>query len=92
MRTRLGAGHRPPARATWLSVVYAVSAAVAFALGLVVGRWWAVLAGVAFGVWVGLTSGVEEVPAWFLGVAYGAVTVASAGLGVVTRRVLQRGP
>jgi hypothetical protein len=55
------------------------------ALGMLF-RWWALGAAAAFGVWIGLTTSVDEVPAWFLGVAYALFVSLGVALGVAARR------
>ena len=58
---------------------------VGLALGFLVGRWWIVLAPVAFGVWVATASDVE-IPPWALGLAYAVAGVAGTAVGVFIRR------
>lgn len=55
-------------------------------MGLLVGRWWIVLAPLAFGVWVAAASDVDEVPPWFLGLAYALAGGIAAVVGVFIRR------
>jgi hypothetical protein len=62
--------------------VYLVSMAGGFLIGPVVGRWWAVLAGIAFGGWIGVTTSVDEVPHWLLGLLYGVLAVGGIILGL----------
>jgi hypothetical protein len=52
---------------------------------VVVGRWWALLAAVALGVWIGLVEEVE-VPGWFLGAGYAVLAAGGIALGVAVRR------
>ena len=59
------------------------------AVGLVVGRWWALLAPVGFGVWVGLVTEVE-VGGWFLGTAYAVICGAGTAAGVGVRKSIRR--
>jgi hypothetical protein len=54
-------------------------------LGVVLGRWWTLLAAAGVGLWVGLTEGVE-VPGWFLGLAYAGLSALGIALGVFLRR------
>jgi hypothetical protein len=54
-------------------------------LGLVLGRWWTLLAAIGAGLWVGLTEEVE-VPGWFLGLAYAGLSALGITLGVFLRR------
>ena len=62
-------------------------------IGLIVGaaveRWWALLAAVALGVWIFLVTEVDEVPPWFLGLAYGVLAGAGVAAGVLVRRSLR---
>jgi hypothetical protein len=62
---------------------------IGFCIGLAAGRWFALLAAVAAGVWVGLVTEVDEVPAWFLGLEYGVVGAAGIAAGVLVRRSLR---
>jgi hypothetical protein len=59
-------------------------------IGLLAGRWWIVFAPVAFGAWVATATEVDEVPPWFLGLAYGLAAVIGAVVGVYVRRVAVR--
>ena len=58
-------------------------------LGLVVGRWWLLAAALGLGLWIAVTSEVDEVPPWFLGSAYGALAAAGIVVGVVIRQRLR---
>ena len=58
-------------------------------LGALTGRWWALLAPTAFAIYVGLVAEVE-VPAWFLGLVYGAIGVVAVAAGVLVRRFANR--
>lgn len=60
-------------------------------LGLVIGRWWALLGAIGVAVWVAVVSEVE-VSRWFLAAAYGATAAASITAGVLLRRVSGRRP
>ena len=53
------------------------------------GRWWALIACVGVGVWIGVTEEVE-VPGWYLGLGYAALSALGVGLGVVLRLSLAR--
>jgi hypothetical protein len=65
----------------WLVVVLA-----SFVVGCAVGRWWALIVPAASGVWIGVRTGVDEVPPWFLGLLYATVGIAGTATGVVVRR------
>jgi hypothetical protein len=67
------------------SILVVVLIGAGFAAGLILGRWWALLACVGVGVWIGFSEEVE-VPGWFLGFAYAALS----GLGVVAGVMLRR--
>ena len=56
-------------------------------LGVAVGRWWALLASVAFGIWIGATEEVE-VSGWVIGVGYGGLTAIGTAFGLLVRRGL----
>ena len=58
-------------------------------IGLLVGRWWALLAAVAFGVWVGLVTEVE-VGGLFLGTVYAVISGAGIVAGVGLRKWMRR--
>lgn len=60
-----------------------------FVFGIALGRWWALLAAVAVGLWIGTTEEVE-VPGWVLGAGYGALSGLGIALGVMVRRLLAR--
>jgi hypothetical protein len=59
------------------------------ALGHLVGRWWALVAPAALGVWVAIESEVEVNPT-VLGLAYALIGGAGVALGVALRRVRER--
>jgi hypothetical protein len=58
-------------------------------LGLVVGRWWTLAAAGGLGVWIAITTEVDEVSPWFLGSAYGALAAVGIAVGVVIRQRLR---
>jgi hypothetical protein len=58
-------------------------------VGLVIGRWWALVAAVGFGVWVALTEEVE-VQGWWLGLAYAGLAALGILAGIGLRRVAAR--
>lgn len=60
-------------------------------LGLVIGRWWALLGAVGVAVWLAVVSEVE-VSRWFLAAAYGVAAAVSIAAGVLLRRVGGRRP
>jgi hypothetical protein len=65
--------------------------AAGFVLGVAVGRWWVLLASVAFGIWIGATEEVE-VSGWVIGVGYGGLAAIGTAFGLLVRRGLgQRG-
>jgi hypothetical protein len=70
-------------------VIVPVLIAVGLILGLLVGRWWALIAAIGFGVWVTVRSEVE-VPGWFLGLWYGAIGCVAIGTGIGVRRAIHR--
>jgi len=54
-------------------------------LGLIVGRWWALLAAAGLGVWIALTEEVEVDGLW-LGFAYAGLAALGIIAGVLLRR------
>jgi hypothetical protein len=58
--------------------------------GLAVGRWWALAAPVAFAAYVAAESNVDEIPPWFLGMAYGLIGAAGVAAGILLRRFAGR--
>jgi hypothetical protein len=58
-------------------------------LGLVVGRWWTLAAALCLGLWIAITTEVDEVSPWFLGSAYTALAAAGIAVGVVIRQRLR---
>lgn len=66
-----------------------VLVAAGLVLGLVIGRWWALLGAVGVAVWMTVVSEVE-VSRWFLAAAYGVIAAASIAAGVLLRRVGRR--
>jgi hypothetical protein len=59
-------------------------------LGLLVGRWWALLLAAALGVWISQATEVEAVPGWYLGLVYALLGAAGITAGVLVRRRLAR--
>ena len=72
------------------SVIVAAVLLGSFLIGLLAGRWWIVLAPLAFGAWIATATDVNEVPPWFLGLAYALVGVTAALVGVFLRRLAAR--
>lgn len=68
------------------SVIFVATLAVGLVIGVIAGRWWIVLAPIVFGVWIAATTDVDEVPHWFLGLAYGGAGVVGVLIGVFVRR------
>jgi hypothetical protein len=66
-------------------LLYVVLIGAGFVLGFAVGRWWAALAVVPFGLWAGLAEEVE-VPGVVIGVGYGALAALGIAIGVLLRR------
>jgi hypothetical protein len=71
-------------------VIWAIVPAAGVAVGFIVGRWWALAAAVGAGLWIGLKTEVDEVPPWFLGLAYASFAAAGICAGVLARRRLRR--
>ena len=63
-----------------------------FVVGSLVGRWWALLAAVAVGVWVALSAEIEAVPGWYVGLVYSGFAAAGISAGVLVRRGLAKRP
>ena len=57
--------------------------------GFIIGRWWALVAAVGFGIWAWSVSELE-VPDWFIGLVYGVAAALGIALGVVARRFAKR--
>jgi hypothetical protein len=62
-----------------------ITLVVAFCFGLFVGRWWALIGAVAFGVWVGFTY-ESEVSGWFIGLVWAAIIAVPVVAGVGARK------
>ena len=56
-------------------------------LGLVIGRWWALVGALGLALWVFLAWDDLEVSRSFLAAAYGAIAAVSIAAGVLLRRV-----
>jgi hypothetical protein len=76
-----------PQRATadQRNIVVPVLLVGGFVVGLVVGRWWVLLLAAGIGLWIGVSEEVE-VPGWYLGTGYAAVSGFAMALGVLLRR------
>ncbi len=61
-------------------------------LGVLAGRWWVVAAPLAFGAWNAAAGNVDEVPPWFLGLAYALLGVSGAVVGILLRHRAVRRP
>lgn len=57
-------------------------------IGLVVGRWWALVAAIAFAAWIWRTMEVEA-PSWVLALGYGGIAALGIAGGVVVRSRLR---
>ena len=69
-------------------MVFLIALAGGALVGLVVGRWWTLVAPAAFAVWVYFASEVE-VPSWYLALVYGLSGAAGVVVGVLARRRLR---
>jgi hypothetical protein len=66
-------------------LLVAIFAGGGLVLGLIVGRWWALLGAVGVGLWIGLWEEVE-IPGWFFGLLAGGLALVGIGVGVLLRR------
>jgi hypothetical protein len=71
-------------------VIWAVTFVIGAIIGLVVGRWWALLAALAVFVWIYTETGVDEVPHWALALMYAGVIAVGIAAGVACRAALRR--
>jgi hypothetical protein len=71
-------------------MIGAIAVGLGVVVGVLVGRWWALVAALAVDAWITLSTGVDEVPPWLLGLAYGVLTGAGIVLGIVLRRSVLR--
>jgi hypothetical protein len=69
-------------------VIVAVVFCFGVAVGLLVGRWWALLAGLGIFLWIG-TSAELEVSSWALGLVYAGIASAGIAAGVACRAALR---
>jgi hypothetical protein len=67
-------------------VAFAVLALASVAVGLLIGRWWAVSIALVPALWISRVSEVDEVPPWFLGLVYGVVSLVCIAGGIVARQ------
>ena len=67
-------------------MIYLIVIGIGFLIGLAIGRWWALVIAVGFGIWIGVETNVDEVPHWFLGLAYGAIAALGIAAGIGARR------
>jgi hypothetical protein len=69
-------------------LILVVAITAGFLLGLLF-RWRGLVAAAGFGLWVGLTTSVDEVPGWFLGLGYAVCASIGVAVGTVARRTLK---
>lgn len=70
---------------TW-AVIFVIGAVI----GLVVGRWWALLAALGVFLWLGTSTPVESPPPWVLALMVAAFIAAGIAVGVTARAALRR--
>ena len=70
-------------------MLYAALLGGGFLLGLIVGRWWALVAAVGVGVALGVMSELE-LPAVFVGFVSGVIAAIGVCAGVITRQAFGR--
>ena len=78
----------PTLRASQMAL--AVVVVLGFALGLAIGRWWTLIAAIAAWIWIWSSTGVDEVPHWFLGLLYGGAAAIGIAAGVALRSHTRR--
>ena len=71
-------------------MIWAVTFVLGPILGLLVGRWWALIAALTVFVWIWTRTGVDEVAPWALALMYAIVTSAGIAAGVLGRAALRR--
>ena len=71
-----------------MNVIWLIIIGIGFLIGLAIGRWWALAVAVALGIWIGVETDIDEVPHWFLGLAYGAIAALGIAAGIAARRAL----
>ena len=62
---------------------------IGFVLGLLVGRWWALVAAAGLGLWAGLSEELE-LDGWFLGAVYAILPAVGITAGILARRLAKR--
>jgi hypothetical protein len=67
-------------------ILAAVLVVLPLVLGFAIGRWWTLIAAIAFGVWVGAEVEFDGQTDWAAGLFAGLVTGGSVSLGVLLRR------
>lgn len=67
-------------------MAFVILALVSIVWGLLVGRWWAVIAVLPVALWISQASELE-VPGWFVGLAFGGVAMLFIGVGVAMRHL-----
>lgn len=70
-------------------MIVAVTFGVGVVVGLLVGRWWALLAPLGIFLWIGTSSEVEVSP-WLLGLVYAGIIAAGIAVGVLVRAAIRR--
>jgi hypothetical protein len=61
-----------------------------FALGFLVGRWWALVPAAALGAWTATSVELEAVPGWYIGLVYAGLSALGIVAGALLRRRLRR--
>jgi hypothetical protein len=60
-----------------------------FLLGLILGRWWALIAAAAVGVLAAVFEEIE-LEGWFLGLMYAVLAAVGISIGILTRHFARR--
>jgi hypothetical protein len=70
------------------SVLEALLLALGFTVGILIGRWWALIAAIPLGVWSAYENPIENSPGaeWEVGAAVAAIAGAALAAGVWLRR------
>jgi hypothetical protein len=79
-------------KADHVGVVYAALVFAGLLFGLTVGRWWVVAAAAALGTWTATTTGVDEVPGWYLGAGYAVLAAGGMAAGIAVRQMMRSRP